>query len=1418
MRLRLTVSTIRDGGAPDTHELEVEAAAGCTSGELGRAVATHLGVDADTLCSRGRAVPSASLVGVAPLVDGAALTLGGARTGGGQRPGPRSPVQLAVAHGPDCGRTLELHPGTHTVGRSRDADFCLDDPGLSRVHAEVHVSSDGVQVADLGSTNGTRIDGERLGARPCPARSGTLVTAGASVLRLGPAPEVPATTRPRPDGTTAVNRRPRVLDTPTPTAIALPTPPDVPGRTRVPWVAMLLPIPFAAVLAAFFGPMMLAFAVMGPAVMAGTALTDRVGARRRYAEESTQHARRHSEATARVDRAAAQEAAELRRAHPDPATVLATACGPTARLWERRRHDRDTLCVSLGTCDRPSTTRIIRPQGDDGTDHVVLTGVPCVLPWATVGTAGLCGARAHVLGLARSVIGQVATLHSPADVRLVLLTAEAHAQDWGWLVRLPHLRGDDGALLDGALAVGSSEAAPLVARLGELVARHRQEGTSSGRGTHGPWTVVVVDGGAELTEVPGLAEVLAEGSAAGVVALVLSPERGALPPGCRAVVDLARPALPRLELPGSEQQRLAVDRVGAWWADRLSRALAPLRDATPVAGGASLPERLSLATVTGTDSWDAGQLAARWGSHPAVTAVPVGAGPDGAFVLDLAGDGPHVLVGGTTGSGKSELLRTLVASLAVHHRPDRLSLVLVDYKGGAAFRECADLPHVSGLVTDLDEHLAGRALTSLSAELKRRERVLHAADVPDFAAYQRHLASGDLPLARLVVVVDEFRALADELPAFVDGMVRFAALGRSLGVHVVLATQRPAGVVRADIKANVNLRIALRVRDDAESQDVIGAGDAARIPSTTPGRALCSAGGAAPVTFQAAHVGGPAPSPPAGGIRVRELRLGRPVDPRGTSGPKATTADEGPGPTELQVLVRAAREAAERLGVPPPPAAWLPPLPDLLQPSPGAAGLPPTAAVLGLADRPGEQAQEPFTIDLSAPGHWAFVGAGGTGRTTALLGLAAAATAQLPPGALHLYAVSGGSLAAVAALPHCGAHVPWDDLPRLHRLVERLAESMAVRRAELAASPHPSVAGWRAAAPLQAPPHVLLLLDDWDLLQGRADEAPAGGLTDRLLSLLREGDGLGLTAVLTGGRSLLVGRAAIAAPHRVLLRQSDPADALLVGLPPGALPEHQPPGRGVLPDGTEVQLAVPGPWQPAGDRAGVPVRSPLRVQPVPALVTEDSLGPPAPGEVALGRGGDDGGILSLDPVVDGRRWLVCGAPRSGVTTALRLIAGRAAAAGRPVALVGCDPGATVPAGVTACDPLDARTLVDLRRAAPDLVVVVDDAETLVDTPLDPVIREVAALVERDRGLLVCGSDATALAGQYRGPAVEVARYRTGLLLGRCGTLEAELLGVRVPDGGAQRPGRGLLVSRGRATPIQVALAGSTRNRPRDRLG
>ncbi|MFD0787482.1 FtsK/SpoIIIE domain-containing protein, partial [Micromonospora azadirachtae] len=249
---------------------------------------------------------------------------------------------------------------------------------------------------------------------------------------------------------------------------------------------------------------------------------------------------------------------------------------------------------------------------------------------------------------------------------------------------------------------------------------------------------------------------------------------------------------------------------------------------------------------------------ARWTTGGRTTEAVLGISLDGPFALDLKRDGPHALVAGTTGSGKSELLQTLVASLAVANRPDAMTFVLVDYKGGSAFKDCVLLPHTVGMVTDLDTHLVSRALTSLTAELKRREHILAEAgakDIDDYVDLLRREPSRT-PMPRLLIVIDEFASMIRDLPDFVTGLVNIAQRGRSLGIHLVLATQRPGGVVSPEIRANTNLRIALRVTDSSESQDVLNAPDAATISKSTPGRAFVRLAQSSLVPFQAGRVGG----------------------------------------------------------------------------------------------------------------------------------------------------------------------------------------------------------------------------------------------------------------------------------------------------------------------------------------------------------------------------------------------------------------------------------------------------------------------------------------------------------------------------------------------------------------------------------
>jgi S-DNA-T family DNA segregation ATPase FtsK/SpoIIIE len=339
---------------------------------------------------------------------------------------------------------------------------------------------------------------------------------------------------------------------------------------------------------------------------------------------------------------------------------------------------------------------------------------------------------------------------------------------------------------------------------------------------------------------------------------------------------------------------------------------------------------------------------------------------------------------------------------------------------------------------------------------------------------------------------------------------------------------------------------------------------------------------------------------------------------------------------------------------------------------------------LGLADRPAQQVQEPLLWDLRAPGHWGFAGASATGRSSALRTIAGHLASALGPTEVHLYAVGSGSLGPLTTLPHTGAAVDGADVARIERLVSRLTDEVSRRRAELARRHYSSTAEWLGADPTTAPPLMVLLVDDWEQLAGRLDTSDHGVLTDRLLSLLRDGTSAGLRAAFAGGRGLLTGRISTHLSHKALLRPSDPMDATLVGLPASVLPNHQPPGRAILADGTEAQLAVHGDGSVAAwgswlaARAAMTrtvdmpsARRPLRVDALPVTIRRSELPSVPPGSLALGVG-VGGGELSpavLEPERDGRQILIAGPPRGGKSTALLALAEALLAAGHPTAVV-----------------------------------------------------------------------------------------------------------------------------------------------------
>lgn len=880
--------------------------------------------------------------------------------------------------------------------------------------------------------------------------------------------------------------------------------------------------------------------------------------------------------------------------------------------------------------------------------------------------------------------------------------------------------------------------------------------------------------------------------------LVLVPP-GARPPGwVRTVVQVERARAVRTG-PDGRRTSGPAELVQEPVAEDAARRLASLRHARPVsvpAGRGStggplppgpgsadpLPASVPLGALPGVPPPHAAEVAARW-AEPLGTAlrVPLGRGADGAVVeLDLDGDGPHLLVAGTTGSGKSELLTTLVLGLALRHPPQRLAVLLADFKGGTGLGPLAGLPHVVDHVDDLDPDAAGRTLTGLRAELRRRERVLAAAGVADLRALDPD--APDVP-PRLVLVVDELRALADDVPDAMAVLARTAAQGRALGVHLVLATQRPAGAVTADLRANVTQRVALRVADEADARDVVDVADPAHLDPAHPGRAVLRVGARAPRPVQVA--------------RARRATDGPDVRLLPTATAASTWCPPSPPPDEddVRAWVRAARDAAR--GLAPPAVPWCPALPHRVEvldvpPGPGLA--------LALADVPEEQRREPVRWDPD-DGPLLVLGGPRSGRTTALLTVAA----QAAWSGLHVHALGPVEADVRATVdPHrLGTVVPADDVHRAGLLLRRLR------------------------TPQEGRPAALLVVDRLDVVLEQLGRHARGTVADMLAATWRDpvaGLGVAASAAVVPQVTRLVG----AFPVRVVLPSADPAADALAGVPAG-LATGRFPGRGVVCGGEEArvcQVALPPrlgsrdadrppqrgsvPSAPAGGGDAGPQAAPppVRVVPLPRRAVPPADVTDAPdGLVPLGAGGDAGQVVHAEAT---RPLVVAGSPGTGRTTALRAVARHWAGRGHRVLRLAAGPGEPQDADAP-WTTVDASALPDVAAlrgpGAPPVVVVVDDADEL-DRAVPGSAEAVEELLLPGSGVHVAALATTSAhaATAFRGPVARALRARHVLVLDPHDTDAAALLG---PEGAlhadpAHRPpGRGVLRSDRALVRVQV---------------
>jgi DNA segregation ATPase FtsK/SpoIIIE, S-DNA-T family len=1371
--------------------VEITASDGHRLSDVLPALRAALGTSVDGIWAGSTRLPDHLSMCHTDLRHGAALGL--------DRPGPRclrgdrgSALELHVTGGPDAGRTFPVGSGSLVVGRGVEADVALDDPDVSRRHLEICIGGGIATVRDLGSTNGSRLEGAELAEAPAPWPSGTPVRIGGTTLALVGSTSTPAALDAAPGGRTRVRPPTRFVAPPVEIEVTVPPPPAAPQSRRLAWAAIALPA-VAGVLLAWLlrTPTFLFFALLSPVVALGTWWSERWSGRRTRRRDAARHAAELVTAESRLAEAVAGFGRAAHARAPDLAELAAASRRRTSLLWSRRPQDDDAMTVRLGT--GPGPTSVIR-HADGRRTAECADSLPVTIELRSTGGLTVTGPRTRTLGVLRSIVGQLVVLHSPGTVNLMVVVDRDRLSDWRWLRWLPHLVPGGVTTHDGAQSESGADE-----RLGAWLAAVED----SGRGETGAaggdrpvrpssWHVVLVDG--RLS--PATAAALRAARASGVLVVTHGGSVEAAPVPAEAVLQLGGETgdVGVLRRRGSpDRAGVTVDRLPADVAAELARDLADLE---PAAEGTSLPERVRLLDLDahGLRITGRGEADGTWSRSRDTLVAPLGVSPDGVATVDLCRHGPHALVAGTTGSGKSELLQCLIAGLALNHPPDRCAFLLVDYKGGAAFADAAALPHTVGLLTDLDGQTTRRALRSLAAELVRREQVLARYGVADISALP-----DDADLARLVIVVDEFATLAEELPTFVPGLVGIAQRGRSLGVHLILATQRPGGVVSPEIRANCTLRICLRTTDDADSRDVLGTAAAAHLPVDLPGRAFVRAGTGAPVPIHVARV---SQQPAIAGAAEPRVRLWPwPI----SAGPP----DRGAGPdgeTDLALVVRALQRLAVDRCVPFPHQPWRPPLgarltvTDVAHVLDGRTTGAPEALVVGLLDRPDQQAQEPLALDLREGGGWLAVGGPRSGRTTLLRTVLRVAARRLPAARLHIHVIDlgGGSLAAEAArLPQAGTAIARADALRIVRLVDRLADEVTARR---------------AGGPVDADaPLILLLVDGVEAVTTLLDDCDPGRGSTALHQLVRDGAAAGLTCVLTADRAIPGGRLAAVAHRRLVLPLPDRADYAVAGVPPAAVPSERPPGRALVgEDAVECQLALadPVPHDAVPARPGGTPHRPVRVvelDPDPVLTRAATLS--AEGsqlQLPLGPGGDEGELLTVDLVRTGGL-LVVGPPGSGRSSTLTAAAARLASAGVPVLRLG----GRVPSDESAA-PSSWAAASDVSAVSAWIgglggrfgVVIADDVGTASESAA---LLTLSPAGSASGAALVAAGGAGQLATHFQGPVSALRRSRSGLLL-CAGPPEAEVLGARLPRTPVPfRPGSGWLVSSGTARRIQVAV-------------
>ena len=940
-------------------------------------------------------------------------------------------------------------------------------------------------------------------------------------------------------------------------------------------------------------------------------------ARRLYLQQLAQH-------RVRVNRVAQQQRETLWYLHPDPDELSSVAA--SYRLWERRRYDPDFGVARIGLGPQALATTLVAPATKSLeqleplsalalrrfiTTYSAVPGMPTAMAVNGFNRIYVRGCDQCGPGLVRSVLAQLVVFHAPDSLIVAACVAPERLHHWAWLKWLPHALHPEETDGLGPKRLVASTVTELESMLQDLIADRPRFDESNKAGFGGPQIVIVVDGG----DLAGSEHLLAGTGIEGVTILDLTSR----PPRAldrAALVLRADPELVSSTMEGDTELGRS-DYLSPVEAEMLARQLSPLRLPADGQGESATTAVHGFADLLDIDNPEAFDPTFTWIPRPKRERLRVrfGVRADGSAVeLDLKesaedGMGPHGLLIGATGSGKSELLRTLVLGLAVRHAPSSLNFVLVDFKGGATFLKLDRLPHTSALITNLQDEitLVDRMTESLEGELLRRQELLRQAGFASLRDYERARAAGQpLPeVPALLVICDEFSELLSEKPDFIDMFVKIGRVGRSLGVHLLLASQRLEEGRLRGLDVHLSYRIGLRTFSAVESRVVLGVGDAYELP-TAPGHGFLKFGTEMMTRFRAAYVSGVYRAKLGavtlgGAAQVATQLLDYTCayvpptedtdDEDENAEAEAQKDDEAVGESVLDILV----EQMHGRGAPAH-QVWLPPLKEpvsldsLLPPlatdagrgftvTDGAPALHGTLrAVVGLQDRPLEQRRDRLVLDFSAgAGHAVVVGGPQSGKSTLLRTIILSLALTHTPLQAQFYCLDfgGGTLGALRGLPHVGGVADRRDPSAVRRTVADVTKVLRDRETRFNEHLVDGMGAYRQAwteGKFGDDPYgdVFLVIDGWSTVRGEFDD-----LEDKITELATRGLSYGVHIVVSCARWFDL-RAGIRDMFgtQLEMRLGDPGDSFLDRKAATNVPKNSP-GRGITDTKHQILVGLP---------------------------------------------------------------------------------------------------------------------------------------------------------------------------------------------------------------------------------------------------